>query len=120
MDDRKKFLTLYVGPYQIVKMSGPLTYFVESIPVNRTKTVLRQFPAHVSQLKPYRVCQDLEWNPQRQRRQTPDKRRPTVTLEKRTSSGRVIKRPHALEDYELESVWEQSFPQNPLTTGKVR
>ena len=101
-------------------MSGPLTYLVESIPVNRTRAMWRRFPAHVSQLKPFRVPQDFEWIPQGRRGRTPDKKRPTETTGKRTSRGRVIKRPRALEDYELDSVCERPFPSPTVATGKVR
>ena len=58
----KKLLPSYIGPYQVVKRIGPLTYLVEELPASRKRRIWRRFPAHVSQLKPFRTPQDnLNW-----------------------------------------------------------
>ena len=58
----KKLLPSYIGPYQVVKRIDPLTYLVEELPASRKRRIWRRFPAHVSQLKPFRTPQDnLNW-----------------------------------------------------------
>jgi hypothetical protein len=51
----KKFLPRFIGPYQVRRRLGPVTYLVEDVPARRRKRVWRSFPAHVSQIRSFRV-----------------------------------------------------------------
>ena len=53
----KKFLPKFIGPYQVRRRLGPVTYLVEDVPARRRKRVWRSFPAHVSQIRAFRVPQ---------------------------------------------------------------
>jgi transposase InsO family protein len=49
-----KFQPRYIGPFQVVRPVGPLTYQVEDPPATRTKTRWRVLNAHVAQMKLFR------------------------------------------------------------------
>ena len=51
----KKFLPKFIGPYQVRRRLGPVTYLVEDVPARRRKRMWRSFPAHVSQIRAFRV-----------------------------------------------------------------
>jgi Integrase zinc binding domain/Integrase core domain len=51
----KKFLPKFIGPYQVRRRLGPVTYLVEDVPARRRKRLWRSFPAHVSQIREFRV-----------------------------------------------------------------
>ena len=96
----KKFLPRYVGPYQVVKRITPVTYLVEDVPARRRTKTWRRFPAHVSQLKPFRVPRDDEWEKMTRSKRTTGSTPPPT---KRTKSGREVKTPTALKDFQLET-----------------
>ena len=63
IDKTKKFIARSVGPYQVVKQMGPVSYKVEDLPFNRRGRVYRCFSAHVSQMHPFRTRRETEWRP---------------------------------------------------------
>ncbi|KAI9559444.1 hypothetical protein GHT06_013434 [Daphnia sinensis] len=104
----KKFLPLYIGPFQIAQKMGPLTFLVEDTPVNRKKKRWRRFPAHVSLLKPFRVPTDEEWRPPPKTHEADEScyGKPI----KRTKSGREVRLPGALQDYQLSVLSDRESP----------
>ena len=54
----KKLLPKFIGPFQIVKQKGPLTFLVEDVPIARGPALWRRFKAHVSQMRPFRVPEE--------------------------------------------------------------
>jgi hypothetical protein len=56
----KKLFHRNIGPFQIMRKLGPITYEVEDIPSRQTATRWRVFNAHVSQLNRYCTKQGTE------------------------------------------------------------
>jgi hypothetical protein len=96
----KKFLPLYIEPYQIFNQIPPVTYLIEDVPARRKKKTRRRFPAHVSQLKPFQVPHDYEWDAGPQRTKARD---PPSLARKRTRSGRQEKLPVVYDYFEIDS-----------------
>ncbi len=62
-----KFMPRFVGPFQIVQQTSPVTYLVESTVFDRRPRVWRRFRAHVEQLRPFHVREDADFS-----NETPD------------------------------------------------
>lgn len=64
IEKTKKFLPLFIGPFQIVQKKCDNTYLVEDVPAKRKGRTWRRFNAHVAQLKPFRVREEVDWRPE--------------------------------------------------------
>lgn len=62
----KKLLPKFIGPFQIVKQKCQNTYLVEDLPFMRKRRSWRRFNAHVAQIRPFRVREEVDWCPEKE------------------------------------------------------
>lgn len=60
----KKFVPLFIEPFQIVQKKCDNTFLVEDVPAKRKSRTWRRFNAHVAQLMPFRVREGIDWRPE--------------------------------------------------------
>lgn len=59
----RKLLPKFIGPFQVASQKCKNTYLIEDLPFMRKRRVWRRFNAHVAQLKPFQVREDVYWCP---------------------------------------------------------